>query len=180
MLLKKALVFSCMLAYFALSAMYVEAAGKPVIAVIPFSDQSARKTVSHQEALDNAWDYVDIALKHTGRFSVMTRTQIERLVDEIQFDQESGMVDPSTAARWGKMIGAKYLVLGTVTSLSRKGSDIVAGLSLRMIEVETAEIYLSGRGRGKSKEDEVDALERATKEALNGEMGMLTMLRGGK
>ena len=180
MWLKRSVVFVCLLALMAFSARYVEAAGKPILAVIPFTDQSARKSPNSQEALDNAWDYVDIALKHTGRFSVMTRTQIERLVDEIQFDQESGLIDPATAARYGKMIGAQYLVIGTVSGLSRKGNDIVASLSLRMIEVETAEIYLSGRGRAKSKDDEVDALEKAAKEALNGEMGMLTMLRGGK
>ena len=110
----------------------------------------------------------------------MSRTEIDRLVDEIKLDNESGLINPATAAQYGKMIGAQYLILGTVTGLGKRGSETVANLSLRMIEVETAEIYLSGRGKGKSRDGASDALEKAAKDALNGELGMLTMMRGGK
>ena len=46
-----------------------------------------------------------------------------------------------------------------------------------MIEVETAEIYLAGRGEGKAKKDPFEALQKAVNDALNGQRGMLTMLR---
>ena len=179
MLFKKIIACLCAFAFLVLPTMCAEAASKPIVAVIPFTDQSARKSASNQEAIDNAWDYVENAIRQTNRFRTMTRTQIDKLVDELKLDNESGLIDPSTAAKYGKMIGAQYLILGTVTGLGNKSSDTVAHLSLRMIEVETAEIYLSGRGKGKAK-DSFDALEKAAKDALNGEMGMLTMLRGGK
>ena len=49
-----------------------------------------------------------------------------------------------------------------------------------MVEVETARIFLAGRGSGKSKGDVYEALEKAAEDALNGKRGMLTMMRGGK
>lgn len=177
MLFKKIIASLFVLAFILLPTSNAEAAGKPVVAVIPFTDQSARKSAGNQEAVDNAWDYVENAIRHTNRFRTMTRTQIDKLIEELKLDNESGLIDPQTAAKYGKMIGAQYLIIGTVTGLGNKSGDVVAHLSLRMIEVETAEIYLSGRGKGKAK-DPIDALEKAAKEALNGEMGMLTMLRG--
>ena len=76
------------------------------------------------------------------------------------------------------MVGAQYLVLGTLTGLgAKKGNKYVANVSLRMIEVETAEIFLAGRGTGQGN-DAMEAFQNATKEALYGQRGMLTMLLG--
>ena len=176
MFIKKIMAVGFLLALLILPSMSAEAA-KPIVAVLPFNDQSPRKgSADNQAALENAMDYVTTALGHTNKFQMLTRTDIAPILDSIKFDH-SGLVDPATAAQYGKMIGAQYIVVGTVTGLGSKGRDMLAHLSLRMIKVETAEIYLSGRGKGKSKGDPIDALENAAKDALNGEMGMLTMMR---
>ena len=157
---------------------YLEAA--PRIAVIPFDDQSARK-VSESDIYD-VMDLVQTMIVHTKKFDPCDRTpeDIKKAMAEMQMNNTAAF-DPATASKLGKMIGAEYLVLGTVTGLStKKNGEISAHLSLRMIEVETARIFLAGRGNGKSKEDSQDALSKAAKDALNGEIGMLTMLRGGK
>lgn len=155
---------------------FLEAA--PTVAVIPFADQSPRKGIITDSLVETVRANVEADIVQTGKFRSLTRTDIARLLDEIKFDH-SGLVDPATAAKYGKMVGAQYLVLGTATILNTKGS-YVAHLSLRMIEVETAEIFLAGRGEGKSKSDSFDALQNAADDALNGKRGMLTMLRGGK
>ena len=153
---------------------------KPSVAVMPFADQSPRKGVVNQEFLKSLREDVELEIVQTGRFRPLTRTDLDKLLAEIQFDN-SGLVDPATAAQYGKMVGARYLVLGSITGLgTKKGSDYVANVSLRMIEVETAEIYIAGRGTGKAKKDVHEALQKAVNDALNGKRGMLTMLRGGK
>ena len=152
----------------------------PRVAVVPFDNQSARQnTESLDTILEEARTYVEDEIVWTKKFDPLTRTQIQKLLEEIKLDQ-SALVDPATAAKYGKMVGAQYLVLGTVTGLGKQGNELVAHLSLRMIEVETARIFLAGRGSGKSKGDIHAALEKAAEDALNGKRGMLTMMRGGK
>ena len=125
--------------------------------------------------------YVEEEICDPHRFQPVLRTpeDIQKVLDSIKFDH-SGLVDPATAAQYGKMLGAQYLVLGTITGISTKGNETIAHLSLRMIEVERAVIFLAGRGSGKSKGDIHEALEKAAEDALNGKRGMLTMMRGGK
>ena len=151
--------------------------GKPTVAVIPFSDQSPRKGLVDEDAMVNVREDVETDIVQTGKFRSLTRTEIARLLDEIKFDH-SGLVDPATAAKYGKMVGAQYLVLGTLTGLgNKKDNKYTANVSLRMIEVETAEIFLAGRGTGKS-EDASEAFQKAVDDALYGQRGMLTMLNG--
>ena len=152
--------------------------GKPSVAVMPFSDQSPRKGIVTQDEINDIRLDIETDIVQTGRFRPLTRTELDKLLAEMQFDN-SGLVDPSTAAKYGKMIGANYLVLGTITGLGApKNKNFTANVSLRMIEVETAEIYLAGRGTGKSKKSALEALQKATEDALRGQRGMLTMLRG--
>lgn len=171
----KKIIAGLMLALFLLPTICF-ADGLPKVAIIPFNNQSPRQVVSDGE-IDQIRDIIEIDIKQTGKFKAFTRTEIDKLLEEIKFDQ-SGLVDPATAAKYGKMIGAQYLVLGTITGLGTKtGSQYIANLSLRMIEVETAEIFLAGRGKGESKRSAFEALEKAAEDALTGKRGMLTMMR---
>lgn len=184
MTLKKFVGIFCLLMFIVLPTNYLEAA--PTVAVLPFDNKSARKSTENLEDIfDGVRENVENDITRTGRFEPVPRTStdIQKPLDEIKFDH-SGLVDPATAAKYGKMIGAQYLVLGTITGISFKGNETIAHLSLRMIEVERAVIFLAGRGtgkaKGKSKEDIQEALQKAAEDALNGKRGMLTMMRGGK
>ena len=176
MLFRKFFVLWGLLALLLLPLNLAEAA-LPRVAVVPFDNQSARKGTSDMEGIiEQIRSNVEVDIVQTGKFDPLTRTQLQQLLDEIKLDQ-TALIDPATAAKYGKMVGAQYLVLGTVTGLSNKGGEMIAHLSLRMIEVETARIYLAGRGSGSSKGDVETALEKAADEALNGKRGMLTMMR---
>ena len=184
MSLKKFLGILCLLACIVLPTNRLEAV--PTVAVLPFDNKSAKQTTeSLENALEVTREYVEEEIFDTHRFQQVPRTPeyIQKTLDEIKFDH-SGLVDPATAARYGKMLGAQYLVLGTVTGISFKGNETIAHLSLRMIEVERAVITLAGRGtgkaKGKSKDDIQEALQKAADDALNGKRGMLTMMRGRK
>ena len=178
MLIKRFWVILCLLAFIILPTNYLEAA--PRVAVVPFDNQSARQsTDSLNNIFEEARANVEIEIIQTNKFDPLDRSQLQRLLDEIKFNQ-TALVDPSTAAQYGKMVGAQYLVLGVVTGLTNTGNEMTAHLSLRMIEVETARIYLAGRGSGKAKGDVHKALEKAADDALYGKRGMLTMMRGGR
>lgn len=173
MLIKRFWVILCLLAFIVLPTNYLEAA--PRVAVVPFDNQSARKNTSVENDLEVSRKYTEEEIIFTGKFDPLDRSQLQKLLDEIKFNQ-TALVDPSTAAQYGKMVGAQYLVLGVVTGLTNSGSEMTAHLSLRMIEVETARIYLAGRGSGKAKGDVHKALQKAADDALYGKRGMLTMM----
>ena len=156
------------------------AANLPRVAVVPFVDQSPKKGVVLEGDMDTIRDDIANEIDFTNKFRAFTRNEVNALLDSINFDH-SDLVDPTTAAQYGKMIGVQYLVLGTVNGFkSNKKGDYTAYLSVRMIEVETAEILYSGRGEGKSKDNMLEALKKSTEDALNGKRGMFTMMRSRK
>ncbi len=65
-------------------------------------------------------------LSSLGSFNVVERSQVDAVLDEQDLAGD-GRVDPATAAEYGRMTGADYLVLGTVTAYeeqSRSGGGI--------------------------------------------------------
>lgn len=162
---------------------FLEAAGKPTVAVIPFEDQSPRKNVVLEGDLDRICEDIGIDIKQTNKFNVVDRTQLKKIFHEfeLEYGKAKDFFDPATVNKIGHMLGAEYLVLGTVNGYrAKKEERYTAYLSLRMIKVETAEVFLSGRGEGNSKENMLEALRKASDDALNGKRGMLTMLSGRK
>jgi TolB-like protein len=53
-------------------------------------------------------------LAQTSRLTVLERTQLQLLIDELKLDA-GGRVDPATAARGGRLLGAERVVDGTVS-----------------------------------------------------------------
>ena len=70
-------------------------------------------------------------------YQIVERSEMKRLLDEQKF-QYSGCVDITCAVDIGKLIGAKYMVVGSISKLGNAFS-----LDSRMISVETGESYIS-------------------------------------
>jgi curli biogenesis system outer membrane secretion channel CsgG len=102
------------------------------------------------------------ALVETGRFKVLERQQINDVLGEQDLGA-SGRVDAATAAKLGKILGARYLVYGTVNEFeySKSGggggvrvgrirvgaSEAKArvGMDVRIVDAVTSEILFSAR-----------------------------------
>ncbi|HDQ99054.1 MAG TPA: hypothetical protein ENN51_02030 [candidate division WOR-3 bacterium] len=119
------------------------------------------------------YDYASMALMRTGRFTVVDRSAVDRLLAEQEFSY-SGVVDPSSAARLGKMLGAEAVMLITVNAVkhdpffdnSPEYRD--AQLHVKIISVETTEMLYSSLGESSSFEGAADALRGALETALAG------------
>ena len=72
-------------------------------------------------------------------YQIIERKEMKRLLDEQKF-QYSGCVDLKCAVEIGKMIGAKYMVVGSISKI-----DNVFTVDSRLIYVETSEAYSSGQ-----------------------------------
>ena len=89
----------------------------PTVAVIPFGLKAA---VSRDVTLEDATivsDYVYDALVNSGAFDVVERDRLEEIMKE-QVLGHSGPVDDRTAAEFGRLVGAKYIVCGSITGLA--------------------------------------------------------------
>tara|TARA_Y100001970_G_C14125613_1_gene798782 strand:+ start:292 stop:858 length:567 start_codon:yes stop_codon:yes gene_type:complete len=88
-------------------------------------------------------------LINIGVFQVLERSEMKRLLEEQKF-QYSGCVDLKCAVELGKMLGAKYMVVGTISKLGRTFT-----VDSRLIYVESGEAYASGKYTTQSSIDNV-------------------------
>jgi len=102
---------------------------------------------------------------------VVERERLQEVLKEQQLGT-SGKLDPRTAARIGKLLGARYLVLGSYfDALGTFRADA------RLVDVETGEIVKSIGAGGKA--DEFLALEESLARGLREAMGPLGRATGG-
>jgi len=74
-------------------------------------------------------------LVKTKKFKIIERKQIEKVLEELKL-QRSGLIDSASAKNIGKMLGADWVVVGTLTELPDKQIE----LNTRMVGVESGEI----------------------------------------
>ncbi len=153
-----------------LMALPTLSAEKYKIAVLPFDDGSIQ-----ERWWDQSWelgkgvsDELITALLDTDKFRLIEREQLDKVLQEQDFGT-SGRVDAQSAAKIGKVLGVKYLVMGRVTEFSFKSSGGGAigkkGIGLgvktttarvtidaRLVETSTAEILTGVKGAGEKKQ----------------------------
>lgn len=105
---------------------------KPRIAVLEFSGIG----VSPAEVAAIT-DQMRTDLVNLRKFVMLDRTQTEKVIDELAFQQE-GLTDSNQAAKIGKILNVEFIVTGRVTSL-----DGAYQVNSQMISVETGEIVRS-------------------------------------
>jgi len=106
------------------------------IAIMPFDNYSAGE---YQEKLGliskGLADFFAYDFSKISAFKVVERDKIEFVLKEIEL-QQSGAVDRATAVKVGKILGAQYMVFGSITQLDSKQTRMV----VRVVSVETSEI----------------------------------------
>jgi TolB-like protein len=92
----------------------------------------------------------------------LERAELDRILAEMELGM-SGLVDESTAARAGSLIGAKYMVFGAVAQVGT-----VCQVTWRVIHVETGEQLGAGKSRGSKDQlfDLADALAAQIDQAV--------------
>jgi curli biogenesis system outer membrane secretion channel CsgG len=117
----------------ALCAGQALAADRPVIAVAEFKNESGAGWWRGGVGRDLA-GLLSNELAATGSFDVVERDKIQAVLEE-QNLMASGRAELSDAAQLGKLTGAKYLVMGTVSSYEEDVKKDGGGLSFGGISV---------------------------------------------
>lgn len=105
-----------------------------------------------------ASDMLATALVKKTKFAVIERDKLARIVKEQNLNNNPSRFDPGTAAEIGRLLGAEYIVTGSVTEygrssagasgkgvkLGKKGYN--AAVDIRIIDVNTGEIVFAEEG----------------------------------
>ena len=140
-------------------------ASRPVAVVTPLETQN----YSFGRQSGTAHAYIEDALVNSGTASVVDRQRMEAMVQELGFGSYSGLADPAKAARFGKMLGAHYLVQGTLMDLrdevrefsgygvNTRNTITSAAVRVRVMALETSEIVFSRIFNGSKTEAETNS-----------------------
>ncbi len=140
------------------------------IAVLPFDDGSIqdRWWGRNWQVGKGVSDELVTALLNTGKFRLIEREQIDKVLNEQHF-AASGMVDSHSAAKLGKILGVQYLVMGRVTQFSFKSNggaianhkgfglginatNAIVTIDSRLVDTTSAEIVSVVTGKGEKKQ----------------------------
>ena len=142
-------IFSAMLAVVIICSLNFCAAAKKSVAVMPLENISG---YSAHEVAEIMTEQLTVAIYASGAYNVVERTQLGTVIKEQGFQNIA--VDPATAVKLGKLIGADYSMLGKVTMAvvdNNPTADIVAqiGGALGLGEIGAAAEYYVHKFKGK-------------------------------
>jgi len=92
---------------------------RPVISV----DKVKNKSMQHIDT-ESITDSIRTKLIKSGKFMFIDRTTDGAAVEEIQTQQNSGLVDPNKAVNFGTQTGAEYLLTANLSEISQKSGNV--------------------------------------------------------
>ncbi|MDH3889895.1 MAG: hypothetical protein OEV49_02325 [candidate division Zixibacteria bacterium] len=119
--------------------------GVKTIAIMEFDNFSVTKYKEELGPIGKGLaDWFEHDFGKISSLTVIERDKINFVLDELKL-QESGAVDRATAVKAGKLLGAQFMVFGSITQMDSKNT----GMVVRVVSVETSEIVASVDKRGK-------------------------------
>ena len=67
-------------------------------------------------------------------------TRVEEMRKQLEYQQQSGMVDQNTAMTMGRQIGAEYMLYGNLSSIVKRDSkvkDVYYKLTMKLAHLES-------------------------------------------
>jgi len=193
--MKKILIGFLVIAIIFVSTYTSEAAKKKKVAVLDFEFGTIRDRwwPGDWDVGKGISDMVVTQLVKDGTFSVIERNKLDKVLSEQKLGA-SGLVDASTAAQIGKILGVQAVIVGSITQFSIDTEELGIGgigrlfggagvgistttakvyIDARLIDTTTAEIIAVGEGKGEES-------KKGLKLAAGGNKGFGGIKFGGK
>lgn len=110
---------------------------QPIVAIFPFRNDTSEHI---DDQLATLLSSIETFLVNSGSVGVVSRERQAEMLREVRY-QQSGEIDPATAARVGRQLGAKYYFTGKVGAVDerlKKTRRVQYTLFMQVIEVETS------------------------------------------
>ena len=91
---------------------------RPVLVV----DRVKNKTMQHVDT-ESITDSIRARLLKSGKFRFIDRTTDSQAIDEVRYQQESGLVKKGTAMRFGQQLAPEYMLTANFSEIEQRNSD---------------------------------------------------------
>lgn len=112
---------------------------------IVFAQAIKNKTAEHiNMQLIN--ETISVHLLDSGKFQFVDAARVEAVRKQLDFQSNDALVKSGTAIQFGKMLGAKYMLYGNLTSIVKKeatNEETFFKITMRLMELETGLIEWS-------------------------------------
>jgi uncharacterized protein (TIGR02722 family) len=106
---------------------------------IMFVERLKNKTSEHIDT-ESITDSISTKLLRSGKFRFVDMSRVNAAREQIDFQQNSGMVDPNKAMQFGRQVGAEYMLYGNLSSIVKSNkdkSDVYYKFTLRLMDLQT-------------------------------------------
>lgn len=106
---------------------------------ILFVERIKNKTSEHIDT-ESITDSLSTKLLRSGKFRFVDMARVSSVREQLEFQQNSGMVDTSKAIAFGQQVGAQYMLYGNLASIVKSNkdkSDIYYKFTLRLIDLKS-------------------------------------------
>jgi len=106
---------------------------------VMFVERIKNKTTEHIDT-ESITDTISTKLLRSGKFRFVDMTKVQAVKKQMDYQQDSGLVDPTKAMGFGKQIGAEYMLYGNMSSIvKRDGStkDVYYKFTLKLMHLES-------------------------------------------
>lgn len=147
---------------------------QPKLAILSFKNNGSQNLSALSEGIP---DMLGTTISDSKKVMVVERAQIGKLMQEMQLGM-TGIVEPSSAAKIGKMLGAQWVILGSFIDL---GASI--RLDAKVVRVESGVVIPGSAVRQKTKSIEnldqaIDQMAAELLKKLTGEISSQPAIEG--
>ena len=106
---------------------------------VMFVDAIKNKTSEHID-MESITDTISSKVLRSGKFRFVDMTRVEAVQKQLAYQNESGMVNQSSAMSMGRQIGAEYMMYGNLSSIIKRNGnskDVYYKFTMKVMHVET-------------------------------------------
>jgi hypothetical protein len=92
-------------------------------------------------------DSISTRLINSGKFQFVDMSQANAIKQQLQYQNQSGMVDKQTAIAIGQQIGAQYMFYGDISSINAQNnsqSSMFYQITMKLLDLRTGVIVWQG------------------------------------
>lgn len=108
---------------------------RPII----FVERIKNKTTEHID-MESITDSISSRLLLSGKFRFIDMSKVNKVKEQLEFQNRGGMVNTETAVKVGRQIGAEYMLYGNLSSIVKKTSsrkDVYFKFTLKLVHLES-------------------------------------------
>ena len=108
---------------------------RPII----FVERIKNKTSEHIDT-ESITDSISTKLLQSGKFRFVDMTRVEAAREQLEFQHGGCMVDPNTVIKFGRQIGAQYMLYGNLSSIVKSNidkTDVYYKFTMRLMDLES-------------------------------------------